>query len=192
MCLQVSMLRKMKRLDIGKYNIVEFIDAFPTQFGNALVFEALDISLYDYCILARQIVNLCIWVTSEPSSNRYEQSTIKWKEEHWKSLSVWGFGTFLLTCVLSVGHSTWRAEEERDNPHWCQMRQHNDGESSTTTPPSQADRLRRGHFHVTCQAGHASATTESSVRWITFIVTLEQVSYLTSLPMKEQLCVSSL
>ncbi|XP_030259461.1 homeodomain-interacting protein kinase 2-like isoform X2 [Sparus aurata] len=42
------MLRKMKCLDIEKYNIVKFIDTFPTQFGNAVVFEALDISLYDY------------------------------------------------------------------------------------------------------------------------------------------------
>ena len=42
------MLKKIKGLKLDKHNIVKFIDCFPTTLGKAIVFELLDISLYDY------------------------------------------------------------------------------------------------------------------------------------------------
>ncbi|XP_030278368.1 ERI1 exoribonuclease 2 isoform X3 [Sparus aurata] len=45
---EIPMLRKIKRNNLDKHNIVKYIDCFKTCFGRALVFELLDISLYDY------------------------------------------------------------------------------------------------------------------------------------------------
>ncbi|XP_030278736.1 homeodomain-interacting protein kinase 2-like isoform X3 [Sparus aurata] len=45
---EIPMLRKIKRNNLDKHNIVKYIDCFKTSFGRALVFELLDISLYDY------------------------------------------------------------------------------------------------------------------------------------------------
>ncbi len=48
MCLQIFMLREFQSHGFDKYNIVQFFDSFNTQFGRAIVFEMLDISLQDY------------------------------------------------------------------------------------------------------------------------------------------------
>ncbi|XP_036945387.1 homeodomain-interacting protein kinase 1-like [Acanthopagrus latus] len=45
---EIAMLKKIKGLKLDKHNIVKFIDCFPTTLGKAIVFELLDISLYDY------------------------------------------------------------------------------------------------------------------------------------------------
>ncbi|XP_030290887.1 homeodomain-interacting protein kinase 1-like [Sparus aurata] len=45
---EISMLRKIKGLNLDKHNIVRFIDCFLTSSGKAFVFESLDISRFDY------------------------------------------------------------------------------------------------------------------------------------------------
>ncbi|XP_030280905.1 homeodomain-interacting protein kinase 2-like isoform X2 [Sparus aurata] len=45
---EIPMLRKITCYNLDEYNIVKYIDCFQTRVGKALVFEPLDISVYDY------------------------------------------------------------------------------------------------------------------------------------------------
>ena len=133
----MSLLELWERASLGKWwnvltrrrNIVKYIECFQTIRGKALVFETLDISLFDYMKLNK--CALCFWVTSEPSSNRYEHSTIRWRAK--KCTFSFRLESVLTYLVLSVGHSIWCTEGDRGDPHWCQAGQHYDGESQPAT-----------------------------------------------------------
>ncbi|KAL7371170.1 hypothetical protein ABVT39_020898 [Epinephelus coioides] len=47
---EIAMLKKFKRLKLDQHNIIKFLCCFNTSHGRALVFEIMDISMYDYML----------------------------------------------------------------------------------------------------------------------------------------------
>ena len=123
---------------------------------------------------------LCFWVTSEPSSNRYEHSTIRWRAK--QCTLSFRLESILTDLVLSDRHSIWCTEGDRGDPHWCETGQHYDGESPPATLWSQADRLRSGHSHVTGQEVQGKANIWNYVRQIICCIILERICSLLFLP----------
>ena len=159
--------------NLDQHNIVKYIDCFQ-----ALVFESLDINLLT--TWRWKTLPLCFWETSEPSSNRYEHSTIRGRAK--QCTLSFRFESILTDLVLSDDHSIWCAEGDRGDPHWCQTAQHYDGESPPRPFEVKLIRLQSGLSHDTGQGVQRKANIQNCVKQIICFIMLEKISSLLFLP----------
>lgn len=129
-CLQVSMLKMLMDHNLDQRCVIKFLDSFKTPFGEAMVFEALDISLYDYiCEVHQPPVQLDLIRTDVQQV--WTQQLLPDRKRNTDLLKLWGNSlTCVSCCVFAGSHSTGCTEEHRGNPQRSETGQHNAGGSS--------------------------------------------------------------